>query len=141
MEDVKWSCLGCLSPILLVYYVFVLLIYLFIHWSVVLLFFKLILYLWFCELVTFLAIATKYIICELIIRFPTSHLMNVMGICYLQYWFQGDAKENFNQYLLLIKVHYCCKKLLELVKTLKTGLPFVADKIYIIIIFVSVFNM
>jgi hypothetical protein len=67
--------------------------------------------------------------------------MNVMGICYLQYWFQGDAKENFNQYLLLIKVHYCSKKLLELVKTSKTGSPFVVDKIYIIILFVSVFNM
>ncbi len=25
-------------------------------------------------------------ICELIARFPISHLMDAMGICYLQYW-------------------------------------------------------
>jgi hypothetical protein len=44
---------------------------------------------------------------KLIARFPTSHLMYVMGFCHLQYWLQGDAKENFNQHLTLIKAHYC----------------------------------
>ncbi len=63
------------------------------------------------------------------------------GHCYLQYWFQGDAKENFNEHLLLIKVHYCSKKLLELVKTYKASLPFVANKIYLVIIFASVLTL
>jgi len=82
-----------------------------------------------CEVVTFLAIAIESFIRELTTRFPASHLMNVMGICYLQYWLQGDAKKNFNQHLLLIKVHYCSKKPLELVKTSKASLPFVVEKI------------
>jgi hypothetical protein len=64
-----------------------------------------------------------------------------MGIRYAHYWLQGDAKENFNQHLLLIKVHYCSKNLLELVKTSKVNLPFIANKIYLAILFASVFNM
>jgi hypothetical protein len=42
---------------------------------------------------------------------------------------------------LLIKVHYCSKKLLELVKTYKASLPFVANKIYLVIIFASVLTL
>jgi hypothetical protein len=42
---------------------------------------------------------------ELMARFPTSNLMDVMGICYLQYWFQGDVEGNFNRHLMLIKAY------------------------------------
>jgi hypothetical protein len=52
-----------------------------------------------------------------------------MGICYPQYWFQGDIEENFNQQLLLIKAHYCSEKLLEPIKTSKASLPLVVPKI------------
>ncbi len=90
---------------------------------------------------TFLATATKSFIHEFTTRFLASHLMNVMGTCYLQYWLQGDVKENFNQHLLLIKVHYCSRKLLEFVKFSKASLPFVAYKIYLAIMFPSVLNM
>jgi hypothetical protein len=33
---------------------------------------------------------------ELIARFITSHLMDGMGICYPQYWLQGNVEDNFN---------------------------------------------
>jgi hypothetical protein len=56
--------------------------------------------------------------------------MDVIGICYLQYWLQGDAKDKYlNQHLKFIKAHYCLEKLLELIKTLKASSPFVETKI------------
>jgi hypothetical protein len=64
----------------------------------------------------FLALVEAFT-CELTTRLPTFHLMDVMGICYLQYWLQGDVEDNFNQHLMLIKAHYCFEKLLEPVKT------------------------
>ncbi len=39
--------------------------------------------LWFCELVTFLISIVGFFTRELTARFPTSHLIYVMGICYL----------------------------------------------------------
>jgi hypothetical protein len=33
---------------------------------------------------------------ELTTRFPTSHLMDAIGIYCPQYWLQGDAEENLN---------------------------------------------
>ncbi len=37
------------------------------------------------------------------------HLMDVMGICYSQYWFHDDGEENFNYHLEMIKPHYGIK--------------------------------
>jgi hypothetical protein len=50
----------------------------------------------------------------------------------------SDAKENFNQHLLLNKVHYCSKNPLELVKISKASLPFITNKIYLAILFANV---
>ncbi len=50
---------------------------------------------------------------ELTARFPTFHLMDVMGICYPQYCFQGDVKDNFYYHMELIKSHYCIESHLE----------------------------
>jgi hypothetical protein len=46
--------------------------------------------------VFYFAIVVKTLSRELIARFPTSHLMDAMGICYPQYWLQGDVEGNFN---------------------------------------------
>ncbi len=88
---------------------------------------------------TFVAIATKSFICELITRFPTSHLMNVMGIVIYKFGFKVMLRRISTS--LLIKVHYCSKKLLELVKTSKVNLPFVVNKIYLAVLFPSALNM
>jgi hypothetical protein len=70
--------------------------------------------------VLFVAVA-KSMILELTSRFLAFYIMDVMGICYPQYWFQGDAKENFNCHLKLIKLHYCIERHLELVKLLDSS--------------------
>ncbi len=57
-------------------------------------------------MVLFVVVA-KSLTLELTSRFITFHIMDVMGICYPQYWLQGDAKKNFNCHLELIKSHYC----------------------------------
>jgi hypothetical protein len=67
--------------------------------------------------------------------------MDAMGICYPQYWFQGDVEDNFNRHLILIKAHYCFKKLLEPVKTLKTSSSFDVSKICLITLSISVLDM
>jgi hypothetical protein len=36
-------------------------------------------------------VATKSFTLELIAKFSTFHFMDVMGICYPQYWLQGNA--------------------------------------------------
>jgi len=96
--------------------------------------------LWFCELVTFPITIVEFLTRELTARFPTSQLMYVMGICYPQYWFQGDIAKNFNQHLLLIKTHYCFQKLLEPIKTSKASLPLTVPKIFPTIWSTSVLN-
>jgi hypothetical protein len=49
---------------------------------------------------------------------------------YLQYWPQGDVKENFDQHLFLFHAHYYFEKLLELVKIAKANLFTPIAKIY-----------
>jgi len=67
--------------------------------------------------------------------------MDVMGICYPQYWLQGDVENNFNQHLILIKAHYYFKKLLELVKTSKASSSLVISKICLITLSTSVLDI
>jgi len=78
---------------------------------------------------------------ELMARFPTSHLMDVMGICYLQYCLQSDVEDNFNQHLMLIKAYYCSEKLLEPIKTLEPSLFLAIANICPTILPTSVLNM
>jgi hypothetical protein len=87
--------------------------------------------------VTFPITIVEFLTWELTARFPTSHLMYVMGIFYSQYWFQGDIEENFNQHLLLIKAHYFFEKLLEPIKTSKANFPLVVPNICPTILFTS----
>jgi hypothetical protein len=87
------------------------------------------------------AIETKVLTCELIARFSTSHLMDAMGICYPQYWLQGDVEDNFNRRLMLIKAHCCFKKLLEPVKTSKVSSSLVVSKICPIIMSTSALDL
>ncbi len=86
---------------------------------------------------TFPITIVEFLTRELTARFPTAHLMYVMGICYPQYRFQGDIEENFNQHLLLIKTHYFFEKLLEPIKTSKANFPLVVPKICPTILFTS----
>ncbi len=67
--------------------------------------------------------------------------MDVMGICYPQYWLQGDAEDNFSRHLMLIKAHCCFKKLLEPIKTSKASSSLVVSKICPIILSTSVLDM
>jgi hypothetical protein len=90
---------------------------------------------------TFLAITIEFFISKLITRFLVTHLMDVMSICYLQYWFQGDVKENFDQHLFLFKTHYYFIKLLELVKTSKASLLLLVAKICLTIMFANALDL
>ncbi len=67
--------------------------------------------------------------------------MDVMNIYYLQYWLQGDVKENFDQHLFLFKAHYYSEKLLESIKASEVSLLLHVVKICLPIIFISVFDM
>ncbi len=42
-----------------------------------------------------------------------------MGICYPQYWLQGDVEKNFYRHLELIKSHYCIERHLEPIRILE----------------------
>jgi hypothetical protein len=50
--------------------------------------------------------AAKSLIREFTTRFPTSHITNAMGIIYLQYWFQQNAKKKFAWHLAFLKGNY-----------------------------------
>ncbi len=78
---------------------------------------------------------------ELMARFPTSHLMDVMGIYYQQYWFQSDVEDNFDQHLMLIKAYYCFEKLLEPIKTSQASLPLATVNICLTILFTITLDM
>ncbi len=67
--------------------------------------------------------------------------MDVIGICYLQYWLQSNVEDNFNRHLMLIKACYYSKKLLGFVKTSKASSPLTIAKICPTIMFASAFNM
>jgi len=72
---------------------------------------------------------TEFLLQELTTRFSTSHLMDAMGIYYLEYWLQVDVEENFNHHLMLIKSHYYYELHLELVKSSKANIPLEATRI------------
>jgi hypothetical protein len=74
---------------------------------------------------------------ELIARFPTFHLMDVMEIRYSQYWLQDDVKENFNWHLELIKSHYGSEWHLEPIKILGENASLEASKICLAILSTS----
>lgn len=44
-----------------------------------------------------------------------------MGICYPQYWLQGDVENNFDCHLELMKYHYCFEQHLEPIKILNAS--------------------
>ncbi len=94
----------------------------------------------FCELVTFLAITTEFFTWKLIARFLVGHLMDVMNLCYMQYWLQGDTKENFDQHLFLFKAHYYSEKFLEFIKTSEASLLLHVSKICLTM-FIIAFDM
>jgi len=67
--------------------------------------------------------------------------MDVMSICYLHYWLQGDVEENFGQHLFLFKAHYYFEKILEFVKNFKANLLLHVAKICLTIMFTNAFDM
>ncbi len=48
----------------------------------------------------------KALIEELNNWFPTSYLVDVMGLVYPQYWFQKECEESFMKHINFIKAHY-----------------------------------
>jgi hypothetical protein len=71
----------------------------------------------------------EFLVQELTTRFSTFHLMDAMGIYYLEYWLQVDVEENFNHHLMLTKSHYYYELHLELVKSSKANIPLKATRI------------
>ena len=43
---------------------------------------------------------------QLSVRFPTTDLMDTLGIIYLQYWIEKECDSNFKKHLRIIKAHY-----------------------------------
>ncbi len=43
-----------------------------------------------------------FFILELIARFLANHLMDVVGIVYLQYWLQDDCEETFSKHMVIV---------------------------------------
>ncbi len=78
---------------------------------------------------------------ELIARFASSHLMDVMGICYPQYWLQGDVKEDFYYHLELNKSYYYVERCLEPIKIFKANSSLEVAKICPSIFFASALDM
>jgi hypothetical protein len=78
---------------------------------------------------------------ELIARFLASHLMDVIGICYPQYWLQGDVEEDFYCHLELNKSHYCIEQCLEPIKILEANSSLEVAKIFPSIFYMSALDM
>jgi hypothetical protein len=50
--------------------------------------------------------AAEKLITELEARFPSSSLMDALGFVYPQYWLGGNAEEDFDRHLAILKDHY-----------------------------------
>jgi hypothetical protein len=48
---------------------------------------------------------------ELEIKFPTHGVMHAFGFVYPQYWLQSDCDASFTNHLQVLKVVFCCGKI------------------------------
>jgi hypothetical protein len=68
-------------------------------------------------ILSLIANAAKQLGHELSCRFPAHHLMEALGLVYLQYWLMENCKENFDKHMLVIKLHYCQPKATHMKKS------------------------
>ena len=56
--------------------------------------------LWLC------AVGATRLVAELDAHFPEQHVLDAMGVVYLQYWLQEGCDEAFTKHLKVLKAHY-----------------------------------